>query len=83
MTYALFIIIMCNIAYFDENWHKLPSLRVRAIIIPAQVMDMCHVLLFMPFLLQGLLTEEIEEYNRINPLMSIVDPSPMNTIMLL
>ena len=49
-------------------------------------MDMCHVLLILPFLLQGLLTEEVEEYNRMNPLVRIVDPSPMMveiTIMLL
>jgi hypothetical protein len=57
---------------------KLPA-RVRA-------MDMRHVLLILPFLLHGLLTEEVEEYNRINPLVRIVDPSPMMveiTIMLL
>ena len=57
---------------------KLPP-RVRA-------MDMRHVLLILPFLLQGLLTEEVEEYNRMNPLVRIVDPSPMMveiTIMLL
>ena len=48
---------------------KLPP-RVRA-------MDMRHVLLILPFLLQGLLTEEVEEYNRMNPLVRIVDPSPM------
>ena len=57
---------------------KLPP-RVRA-------MDMCHVLLILPFLLHGLLTEEVEEYNRTNPLVHIVDPSPMMvevTIMLL
>ena len=49
-------------------------------------MDMRHVLLILPFLLQGLLTEEVEEYNRMNPLVRIVDPSPMMveiTIMLL
>ncbi len=49
-------------------------------------MDMRHVLLILPFLLHGLLTEEVEEYNRINPLVRIVDPSPMMvevTIMLL
>lgn len=57
---------------------KLPP-RVRA-------MDMRHVLLILPFLLHGLLTEEVEEHNRINPLVRIVDPSPMMvevTIMLL
>jgi hypothetical protein len=50
---------------------KLPA-RVRA-------MDMRHVLLILPFLLHGLelLTEEVGEYNRINPLVHIVDPSPM------
>jgi len=57
---------------------KLPP-RVRA-------MDMRHVLLILPFLLEGLLTEEVEEHNATNPVMRIVDPSPMMvdvTIMLL
>ena len=47
---------------------------------------MRHILLILPFLLQGLLTFEIEEYNTRNPVMRIVDPSPMMveiTIMLL
>jgi len=56
--------------------------------LPARVgaMDMRHILLLLPFLLHGLLTEKIEEHNRINPLVRIVDPSPMMveiTIMLL
>ena len=49
-------------------------------------MDMRHILLLLPFLLQGLLTEEVEEHNKINPLIRIIDPSPMMveiTIMLL
>ena len=57
---------------------KLPP-RVRAV-------DMRHVLLILPFLLDGLLTEEVEEHNRRNPVAQIVDPSPMMvniTIMLL
>jgi hypothetical protein len=57
---------------------KLPG-RVRA-------MNMRHVLLILPFLLQGLITEEVEEYNRRNPVARITDPSPMMldiTIMLL
>jgi hypothetical protein len=57
---------------------KLPG-RVRA-------MDMRHVLLMLPFLLQGLLTEEVEVYNRRNPVARIIDSSPMMvdiTIMLL
>ena len=37
-------------------------------------MDMSHVLLLMPFLLDGLLTDEVEESN---PLGRISDPSPM------
>ena len=40
-------------------------------------MDMRHVLLLMPFLLDGLLTDEVEEYNLSNPLGRISDPSPM------
>ena len=40
-------------------------------------MDMRHVLLLMPFLLDGLLTDEVEEYNLANPLGRISDPSPM------
>ena len=47
-----------------------PPTRVRA-------MDMRHVLLLMPFLLDGLLTDEVEEYNSANPLGRISDPSPM------
>ena len=55
------------------------SQRVRA-------MDMRHVLLNPPFLLEGLLTEEFEEHTRRNPVARIVNPSPMMmeiTIMLL
>ena len=40
-------------------------------------MDMRHVLLLMPFLLNGLLTDEMEEYNSANPLSKISDPSCM------
>ena len=40
-------------------------------------MDMRHVLLLMPFLLDGLLTDEVEEYNLANPLGRISDPSPI------
>jgi hypothetical protein len=57
---------------------KLPP-RVRA-------MDMRHLLLILPFFLEGLLTEEVEEYNRRYPVAQIVDPSPVMvdiTIMLL
>ena len=46
------------------------SQRVRA-------MDMRHVLLNPPFLLEGLLTEEFEEHTRRNPVARIVNPSPM------
>jgi len=46
---------------------KLPS-KIRA-------MDMRHVLLLLPFLLQELLSEEVEEHNRNNPLFKISDPS--------
>ena len=38
-------------------------------------MDMRHVLLLMPFLLDGLLADEVEEYNLANPLGRISDPS--------
>ena len=47
---------------------------------------MRHVLLILPFLLEGLLTEEVEEHDRRNPVALIVDPSHMMveiTIMLL
>jgi len=40
-------------------------------------MDMRHVLLLLPFLLDGLLTDEVEEYNSANPLGRVSDPSPM------
>ena len=49
-------------------------------------MDIRHILLILPFLLEGLLTEEVAEHNAANPLMRIVDASPMMvdvTIMLL
>jgi hypothetical protein len=49
-------------------------------------MDIRHILLILPFLLEGLLTGEVEEHNARNPVMRIVDPSPMMvnvTIMLL
>ena len=57
---------------------KLPP-RVRAV-------DMRHILLILPFLLQGLLTQEVEEHNKKNPVFRIVDPSSIMveiTIMLL
>ena len=57
---------------------KLPP-RVRA-------MDMRHVHLILPFLLEGLLTEEVEDHNSRNPVAPIVNPSPMMveiTVMLL
>ena len=47
---------------------KLPP-RIRA-------MDMRHSLLLLPFLLEGLLTEEVAEYNRRNPIIKVSDPSP-------
>lgn len=47
---------------------KIPP-RVRA-------MDMRHILLVMPFLLEGLLTEEVDEHNRKNPFNPVIDPSP-------
>ena len=40
-------------------------------------MDMRHVLLLLPFLLDGVLTNEVEEYNCANPLGRASDPSPM------
>lgn len=40
-------------------------------------MDMRHVLILLPFLLEGLLTNEVEEYNSANPLGRVSDPSPM------
>ena len=49
-------------------------------------MDMRHILLTLPFLLEGLLTKQVEEHNRRNPVARIVNPSPMMvriTIMLL
>jgi hypothetical protein len=39
-------------------------------------MDMRHILLLLPFLLEGLLTEEVAEYNRRNPIIKVSDPSP-------
>ena len=39
-------------------------------------MDMRHVLLLLPFLLEGLMTDEVEEYNSANPLGRTSDPSP-------
>ena len=47
---------------------KLPP-RIRA-------MDMRHILLLLPFILEGLLTEEVAEYNRNNPIIKVSDPSP-------
>ena len=47
---------------------------------------MRHILLILPFLLQGLLTQEVEEHNKKNPVFRIVDPSSIMveiTIMLL
>ena len=38
---------------------------------------MCHVLLLMPCLLDGFLTDEVEEYNLSNPLGRISNQSPM------
>ena len=52
-----------------RNKGKLPP-RVRAA-------DMRHILLLLPFLLEGLLTDEVEEHNRANPLSKVSDPSPM------
>lgn len=37
---------------------------------------MRHILLVMPFLLEGLLTEEVDEHNRKNPFNPVIDPSP-------
>jgi hypothetical protein len=37
---------------------------------------MRHILLLLPFLLEGLLTDEVEEHNRANPLSKVSDPSP-------
>ena len=47
--------------------HKLPP-RVRAI-------DMRHILLLLPFLLDRLLTDVVLEHNRAHPLNPIYDPS--------
>jgi hypothetical protein len=52
-----------------RNKGKLPP-RVRAV-------DMRHIFLLLPFLLEGLLTDEVEEHNRANPLSKVSDPSPM------
>jgi len=50
-------------------------------------MDMRHILIILPFLLEGLLTEEVEEHNTANQFIHhVVDPSPKMvdiTIMLL
>ena len=46
---------------------KLPP-RVRAI-------DMRHILILLPFLLDGLLADEVREHNRAHPLNPVVDPS--------
>ena len=46
---------------------KLPP-RVRAI-------DMRHILILLPFLLDGLLTDEVCEHNRLHPFNPVVDPS--------
>ena len=43
-----------------------------------RAMDMRHVLLILPFFLEGLLTVEVEEYNRRkSPMARIVDPEPI------
>jgi len=52
-----------------RNKGKLPP-RIRAV-------DMRHILLLLPFLLDRLLTDEVEEHNRANPLSKVSDPSPM------
>ena len=49
--------------------------KVRAI-------DMLHVLLLLHFILEGLLTEEVAEYNRQNPFSRICDPSPIVIILI-
>ncbi len=46
---------------------KIPP-KVRAI-------DMWHILLLLPFLLDGLLTDEVLEHNRLHPLNPAWDPS--------
>ena len=46
---------------------KIPP-RVRAI-------DMRHILLLLPFLLDGLLADEVLEHNRSHPLNPVLDPS--------
>ena len=46
---------------------KIPP-RVRA-------MDMRHILLLLPFLLDGLLADEVLEHNRLHPLNPALDPS--------
>ena len=46
---------------------KIPP-KVRAI-------DMWHILLLLPFLLDGLLTDEVLEHNRLHPLNPALDPS--------
>ena len=48
--------------------HKKTPPRVRAI-------DMRHVLLLLPFLLDGLLADEVLKHNRAHPLNPVLDPS--------
>ena len=48
--------------------HKKKPPRVRAI-------DMRHVLLLLPFLLDGLLADEVLKHNRAHPLNPVLDPS--------
>jgi len=60
---------LASIFHHLRNKGKLPP-RVRAV-------DMRHILLLLPFLLEGLLTDEVEEHNRANPLSKMSDPSPM------
>ena len=38
-------------------------------------MDMRHILLLLPFLLDGLLADEVLEHNRLHPLNPALDPS--------
>jgi hypothetical protein len=46
---------------------KIPP-KVRAV-------DMRHILILLPFLLDGLLADEVREHNRCHPLNLVVDPS--------
>ena len=51
-------------------------LRVHRKIPPkVRAMDMRHILLLLPFLLDGLLADEVLEHNRLHPLNPAVDPS--------